>query len=69
MNIFQYTFVQDHGECHIDNRQFYYSFIRSEPFENEPPRKKIVRIEYLQSQAIFCSDGVNGVKCKFMFEY
>jgi hypothetical protein len=59
--------MQQCGEYDIDGRHFYHALTRTEPFQNEPPRKKVVRIEQCQSQAIFCSDGANGVKCIQIF--
>lgn len=38
---------------------------RTEPFRNEPLRKKVVRIEQCQSQTLLCSDGAQGLKCMF----
>ena len=55
--------MQESGEYDIGDRHFYYALTRSEEFQNEPPRKKVVRIETCQSQTLICSDGANGLKC------
>ncbi|CAF0742283.1 unnamed protein product [Rotaria sordida] len=62
-----YTFIQEYNEYDIDNRHFYYVLTRSEQFKNEPPRKKIIRIENCQSQTLICSDGANGLKSIFLY--
>ncbi|UJR33450.1 hypothetical protein I4U23_020895 [Adineta vaga] len=62
MNNRDYTFVQENGEYDINGRHFYYVLARSEQFSNEPPRKKIVRIETCQTQTLICSDGAHGLK-------
>ncbi|CAF0765620.1 unnamed protein product [Rotaria sp. Silwood1] len=55
------TFLQENNEFDVGNRHFYYILTRSEQFQNEPPRKKIIRIENCQSQSLICSDGVNAI--------
>ncbi|CAF4614084.1 unnamed protein product [Rotaria sp. Silwood1] len=56
-----YTFLQENNEFDVGNRHFYYILTRSEQFQNEPPRKKIIRIENCQSQSLICSDGANAI--------
>ena len=59
----KYTFIRANSEHDIGDRHYYYAMTRCEPFQNEPPRKKIIRVDTCQSQTLLCSDGANGLKC------